>query len=82
MNTQEIIAELPKLKRQELSELDAKLHELLEAVPQKVWNELLEIAGTGEGLPADYAKQHDEDLHGVPKKYGRSSSTWSISLCC
>ena len=29
---------------------------------------LLAIAGKAEGLPADYAAQHDHYLHGTPKR--------------
>ncbi|MBI5395687.1 MAG: hypothetical protein HZA91_10360 [Verrucomicrobia bacterium] len=69
MSTQEIIAELPKLNRQELAAVDAKVHELLQGSSKKsVWESLLEIAGTVEGLPPDYAENHDHYLHGVPKR--------------
>lgn len=30
--------------------------------------QMLEIAGTAEGLPADLARNHDHYLHGHPKK--------------
>jgi hypothetical protein len=70
MSTQEIIAELPKLKRDELAAVDAKLHELLATpVAPKNWGDaLLELAGTVEGLPSDYAENHDHYIHGVPKR--------------
>jgi len=70
MSAQEIIAQLPKLTRPELEELDSKLHQLLQppAAPSNVWKALLEIAGTGEGLPPDLAQQHDHYLHGTPKR--------------
>ncbi|MCX6909595.1 MAG: hypothetical protein NTY01_16340 [Verrucomicrobia bacterium] len=70
MSTQEIIAELPRLNRQELAAVDAKVHELLEAPrAPKNWGEaLLEVAGTVEGLPPDYAENHDHYIHGVPKR--------------
>jgi hypothetical protein len=69
MSAKEIMAELPKLSRRELEELDSKLHELLGRSGEKsVWESLLEIAGTAEGLPEDYASQHDHYLHGTPKK--------------
>lgn len=70
MSTQEIIAELPKLNRQELAAVDAKVHELLAAAPgeKTVWKSLLELAGTAEGLPPDFAEQHDHYLHGTPKR--------------
>jgi hypothetical protein len=69
MSANEIIAELPKLSRQELAEVDCRLHELLDASQKPpVWEALLEIAGTAEGLPPDCAKQHDHYLHGAPKR--------------
>jgi hypothetical protein len=59
MSAQEIIAELPKLTRPELEELDAHLHELLcrnRATSTKSWGEaLLKVAGTAQGLPNDLA---------------------------
>jgi hypothetical protein len=72
MSTNEIIAELPRLSRPELEQVDAKLHELLQRKPQastRNWGEALSsLAGTVEGLPADYAVNHDHYLHGVPKR--------------
>jgi hypothetical protein len=72
MSAQEIISELPKLKPEELRQVEAKVHELLQPPKGKAaksWGEaLLEIAGTAKGLPADYAHQHDHYLHGTPKK--------------
>jgi hypothetical protein len=69
MSTQEIIAELPKLSRADLAAVDAKLRELLQAAqPKSVWDSLLEIAGTVEGLPPDYAENHDHYIHGLPKR--------------
>ena len=33
------------------------------------WGEaLLEVAGTVEGLPPDYAEYHDHYLHGLPRR--------------
>ena len=29
---------------------------------------LLEVAGTVEGLPPDYAENHDHYLHGLPRR--------------
>ncbi len=46
MIAKEIMAELANLSRRELEGVDSKLHELLE------------LAGTGDGLPSDYALQH------------------------
>jgi hypothetical protein len=37
------------------------------AIPT-IWEKLLEIAGTVEGLPPDAAKNHDHYLYGAPKK--------------
>ncbi len=63
MSTQEIIRELTKLNRDELAQVDLKLHELLEEKIRtggRSWGEaLLEVAGTVEGLPPDYAENHD-----------------------
>jgi len=33
-----------------------------------IWDKLLELAGTVEGLPPDMAENHDHYLHGTPKK--------------
>ena len=67
MSTQEIIRELAKLDRNELAQVDLKLHELLEeklSTAGRSWGEaLLEVAGTVEGLPPDYAENHDRYLH-------------------
>jgi hypothetical protein len=66
MSTQEIIRELTKLNRDELAQVDLKLHELLEekiGAGGRSWGEaLLEVAGTVEGLPPDYAENHDHYL--------------------
>jgi hypothetical protein len=70
MSAQEIIAELPKLKPEELQRVKAGLAEL-ERQPtppeRSVWDALLEFAGTAEGLPRDLAENHDHYLHGAPK---------------
>ena len=72
MSTQQIIAELPKLSRTELEQVDARLHELLRGNGQtssKSWGEALqEVAGTAEGLPSDLASNHDHYLHGTPRR--------------
>jgi hypothetical protein len=56
MSATEIITELPKLTRDELGQVDVKLHQLLQdkrGTGGKSWGEaLLEVAGTAEGLPA------------------------------
>lgn len=33
-----------------------------------VWDKLLELSGTVEGLPADMSENHDHYLYGTPKK--------------
>jgi hypothetical protein len=72
MSPQEIIIELTKLSREELAQVDLKLHELLEEKRRtggQSWGQaLLEIAGTVEGLPSDYAENHDHYLHGRPHR--------------
>ena len=71
MSPQEIITELAKLSREELAQVDLKLHELLEEklrAGEQSWGQaLLEVAGTVEGLPPDYAENHDHYLHGQPR---------------
>jgi hypothetical protein len=72
MSTQEIMAELTKLSRADLEQLDERLHELLKQDTKpssKSWADALsELAGTAEGLPKDFAQQHDHYLHGAPKE--------------
>ena len=72
MSPQEIITELTKLSREELAQVDRKLHELLEdklRTGGQSWGQaLLEIAGTVEGLPSDYAENHNHYLHGRPRR--------------
>jgi hypothetical protein len=72
MSAQEIIKELLKLSPDELAEVDLKLHELLQnrtSAGEKSWGEaLLEVAGAIEGLPSDYAQNHDHYLHGLPRR--------------
>ena len=71
MSTQEIMAELTKLSRADLEQLDERLHELLKQDTKpssKSWADALsELAGTAEGLPEDFAQHHDHYLHGAPK---------------
>jgi hypothetical protein len=73
MSTQEIIRELAKLNRDELTQVDLRLHELLQEKIRpsgKSWGEaLLEVAGTVEGLPPDYAENYDHYLHGLPRRW-------------
>jgi len=33
-----------------------------------IWDKLLKLAGTVEGLPSDMAENHDHYLYGTPKK--------------
>ena len=71
MSAQEIIAELPKLKPEELQRVKAGLAELerQQTPPERsVWDALLEFASTAEGLPPDLAENHDHYLHGAPKR--------------
>ncbi len=72
MSANEIITELPKLSRNELEQVDARLRQLLQdkrGTDAKSWGEaLLELAGTAEGLPADFAHNHDHYLHGAPRR--------------
>ena len=72
MSAQEIIKELMKLSPDELAEVDLKLHELLQnrtSAGEKSWGEaLLEVAGAIEGLPSDYAQNHDHYRHGLPRR--------------
>jgi hypothetical protein len=72
MSPQEIITELTKLSRKELAQVDRKLHQLLEEkrrTGRQSWGQaLLEVAGTVEELPPDYAENHDHYLHGRPRR--------------
>jgi hypothetical protein len=67
-----VIRDLAKLNRDELTQVDLRLHELLQEKIRpsgKSWGEaLLEVAGTVEGLPPDYAENHDHYLHGLPRR--------------
>ena len=61
MSAQEIIAELRKLDRKELEQVDAQLHKLLGSAESKkqhgkpLREVLLDFAGKAEGLPSDYS---------------------------
>jgi len=70
MSVDEILAELPRLKPHELETVELKLRELLPQNPpvKTVWESLRELAGSVEGLPPDFAEQHDHYLYGVPKQ--------------
>jgi hypothetical protein len=75
VSANDIIAVLPNLNRAELEAVDAKVHELLASsdkdqrtVSPRWGRHLAKLAGTVEGLPADYALNHDHYLHGTPKR--------------
>ena len=71
MSVREIIAELPRLTANELAAVESKLRELHGkngGIPPAWGQALLEIAGTAEGLPSDFAVNHDHYLHGTPKR--------------
>jgi len=71
MSVQEIIAELPKLGREEFRLVRDKVHELeiAEQQPRTAWGKaLLEVAGTADDLPPDLSANHDHYLYGTPKR--------------
>ena len=75
MSAREIIEELPRLTPAELLAVESRLRELQRQKAAGAsdgpvrWGEaLLEIAGTAEGLPPDFAENHDHYLHGAPKQ--------------
>ena len=72
MSAQEIIAELLKLSPPELEQVNARLRQLLRSngvTSTKSWGAaLLEVAGTAQGLPEDFAHNHDYYLHGTPRR--------------
>jgi hypothetical protein len=68
MSAQEIIAELPNLKPEELRLVKAKVDDLAKAKRQTIGDALLKVAGTAEGLPRDMARNHDHYLHGAPRR--------------
>ncbi len=70
MSTQEIIAELPKLNRSELEQVNLKVSELLSAPAASglAGGRLKRFAGAVRGLPSDMARNHDHYLHARPKK--------------
>ena len=51
MSAQEIIAELPKLKPEELRLVKAKVDDLTRTKRRTIGEPLLEVAGTAKGLP-------------------------------
>ena len=70
MSARDIIEELPRLTGQELRAIEQRIVELTR--PQgsagSVRDVLLSFAGTCEGLPADFAAEHDHYLYAVPKR--------------
>ena len=73
MSLREIIEELPRLSADELAAVEARLRELKtpQAESPVTWGSaLLEIAGSAEGLPADFAENHDRYLHGADRVIG------------
>jgi hypothetical protein len=71
MSAQEIIAELAKLKPEELRLVKEKLNRLNaeSAIPQTGWGRALsEMAGKADDLPADLSLQHDHYLYGTSKR--------------
>lgn len=68
MSAQEIIAELPNLKPEELRLVKEKVDDLAKAKRQTIGDALLKVAGTAEGLPRDMARNHDHYLHGAPRR--------------
>lgn len=54
----------------ELPEGSAVNVELVQTISSQptIWDKLLKLAGTVEGLPADLAENHDHYLYGTPKK--------------
>ncbi len=74
MSAREIIEELPRLTPAELLEVESRVrelqrHRIANGTGSSIrWGEaLLEIAGTAEGLPPDFAENHDHYLHGSPR---------------
>jgi predicted nucleic acid-binding protein len=65
MSTQEIIRELTKLDRDELAQVDLKLHELLEEkirTSGRSWGEaLLEVAGTTDCI--SFVVMNERDIN-------------------
>ena len=71
VSIREIIEELPRLTPEELDAVEARLRELrtIPVSPAVTWGSaLLEVAGSAEGLPADFAENHDHYLHGADRR--------------
>jgi hypothetical protein len=70
MSTQEIIADLVKLRPEERLLVKKKIEELDAGSvhPQEtVWDVLASFAGRAENLPPDFAHNHDQYLYGNAK---------------
>lgn len=67
MSAQEIIAELPNLKPDELRLVKARVDDLARSRRPSIGEALLAVAGTAEGLPRDMARNHDHYIHGTPR---------------
>ena len=52
----------------------------MEAAIRDLSRRLLSLAGICEGLPSDFAEQHDHYIHGTPKRRSRDSPTRFTSL--
>jgi hypothetical protein len=71
MSAREIIDELPRLTTAELSAIEQRIQEIKRVEPRPLdtlREALLAAAGTCEGLPPDYAAEHDHYLYGTPKR--------------
>ena len=70
MSAQEIIAELRRLRPDELQQVKEGLTELEQERrrARSVWDVLMEFAGKAEGLPKDLSANHDHYLYGTPKR--------------
>ena len=71
MSAHEIIEELPRLSASELSAVEQRILEIKRATPRPLAalrEALLAAAGTCEGLPPDYAAEHDHYLYGTLKR--------------
>jgi hypothetical protein len=67
MSTQEIIAELMKLRPEERLLVKKTIEELSsrsERPQETVWEVLASFAGRAENLPSDFANNHDHYLYG------------------
>ncbi len=76
MSASDIIAELPRLRVDELAALQSELEEEIRrrchggATEPSGTDFLLQIAGTADGLPPDLAQNHDHYLYGTSRRVG------------